>query len=84
LVERTRLPLSVRKLVIGLRQRTDGTIVLVVADDVHWAGRAAWEELPGAALASEWIRLLGSALHVAGLPDGGTAISCTVPLRRAL
>ena len=84
LVERTRLPLGVRKLVIRLRQRTDGTIVLVVADDAHWAGRAAWEDLPGAALASEWIRLLGGTLHVAGLPDGGTAIACTVPLRRAL
>jgi len=82
LVERTRLPLGVRKLVIRLRQRTDGTIVLVVADDVRWAGRAAWEELPGAALASEWIRLLGGTLHVAGLPDGGTAIACTVPLKR--
>jgi len=84
LVERTRLPLGVRKLVIRLRQRTDSTIVLVVADDAHWAGRAAWEELPGAALASEWVRLLGGTLHVAGLPDGGTAIACTVPLRRAL
>ncbi len=81
LVERTRLPLGVRKLVIRLRQRTDGTIVLVIADDARWTGRAAWDELPGAALASEWIRLLGGTLHVAGLPDGGTAIACTVPLR---
>jgi len=78
LIEQARLPAGVTRLVVRLRQRRDGAILLVIADDGKWEGDEVWAQQPGVALAEEWIRLLGGSLQATGLPDGGTAVALTV------
>ncbi len=82
-IEQARLPAGIRRLAIRLRQRQDGTILLVIADDGRWSGQEDWERLPGIALAEEWVRLSGGTIQATGIADGGTTVAMTMPVRRS-
>lgn len=79
LIEQARLPSGISRLAIRLRQRRDGTILLVLADDGRWEGPEHWERQSGVALVHEWVRLSGGTLQATGLPDRGTTVAISVP-----
>jgi|UniRef100_A0A7C1FQZ0 signal transduction histidine kinase len=81
-IEQARLPAGISRLAIRLRQRRDGAVLLVLADDGRWLGQEMWERLPGIALAEEWVRLSGGTMQATGLAGGGTAVAIAMPARR--
>lgn len=82
LIERARLPQGISRLAVRLRERSDGGVLLVLADDGPWPGPDGWRTLPGMAFVEEWVRLLGGSLRVTGLPTGGVSIAVSIPSRQ--